>query len=178
MTADVVVIGGGFTGLSAALELAGAGMSVVVLEAGKIGAGASGRNGGQVCTGFSPGQARLETQVTKADASACFDIAEEAKRLDRSAHRQAQNRLQSDVGISALHSEADTDGRCCGSGSESMRRSAIPAARCSTSRQLQAKLGSELYHGALREPRAGHFHTLNYLTGLAAAAHEGGRGNL
>ena len=78
---DVVVVGGGFTGMSAALELAEAGFSVVVLEAGKIGAGASGRNGGQVCTGFSPGQARLETQVSKADARRCFDIAEEAKDL-------------------------------------------------------------------------------------------------
>ena len=81
VSADVVVVGGGFTGVSAALELAEAGYKVVLLEAGRIGSGASGRNGGQICTGFSPGQARLETQVSHADALKCFALAEEAKLL-------------------------------------------------------------------------------------------------
>ena len=51
--ADVAVIGGGFTGLSAALALAKRGASVAVLDAGRIGGGASGRNGGQVNTGVA-----------------------------------------------------------------------------------------------------------------------------
>ena len=49
---DVVIVGAGFTGLSAALHLAEAGLSVVVLEAKEIGWGASGRNGGQVNPAF------------------------------------------------------------------------------------------------------------------------------
>ena len=49
--ADVCVIGGGFTGVSAALHLAERGYDVVLLEAARIGAGASGRNGGQVLSG-------------------------------------------------------------------------------------------------------------------------------
>jgi gamma-glutamylputrescine oxidase len=53
--ADVCVVGAGLTGLSAALELASRGYSVAVLEARKVGWGASGRNGGQVIVGFGHG---------------------------------------------------------------------------------------------------------------------------
>lgn len=51
--ADVCVIGAGFTGISAALELAENGFSVVVLEGERVGFGASGRNGGQIVNGYS-----------------------------------------------------------------------------------------------------------------------------
>ena len=81
VVADVCVIGAGYTGLSAALELAQAGYKVAVLEAETIGWGASGRNGGQICTGFSSGQAKIISQLGKADAKRAFDISEEAKRL-------------------------------------------------------------------------------------------------
>src|SRR5688572_22297670 len=49
---DVCVVGGGFTGISAALELAEKGMSVVLIEASDAVSGASGRSGGQMCRGF------------------------------------------------------------------------------------------------------------------------------
>lgn len=170
---DVVVVGGGFTGISAALELAEAGFSVVVLEAGSVGAGASGRNGGQVCTGFSPGQARLETQVSKADARRCFDIAEEAKDLIET--RIARHRIDCNLTWGYLH--------CIPKPTQmDMLRAwvdeyeALGYSGCTVldKQALQAKLGSTLYHGAMREPRAGHFHTLNYLMGLAAAAVKAG----
>ncbi|HVE20416.1 MAG TPA: FAD-binding oxidoreductase [Acidocella sp.] len=51
--ADICVIGAGFTGISAALELAERGFSVIVLEAARVGFGASGRNGGQIVNGYS-----------------------------------------------------------------------------------------------------------------------------
>lgn len=51
--ADVCIVGGGFTGMSAALELVGTGKSVVLLEGERIGYGASGRNGGQLINGYS-----------------------------------------------------------------------------------------------------------------------------
>ena len=52
-TADICIIGAGFTGISAALELAERGFSVVVPEGERIGFGASGRNGGQIVNGYS-----------------------------------------------------------------------------------------------------------------------------
>ena len=53
LQADVCIIGAGFTGVSAALELAERGFKVVVLEGERIGFGASGRNGGQIVNGYS-----------------------------------------------------------------------------------------------------------------------------
>ncbi len=173
ISADVVVIGGGFTGISAALELAGAGYSVVVLEAGRIGAGASGRNGGQVCTGFSPGQARLETQMNKDDARKCFDIAEDAKNLIEA--RIAKHRINCNLTWGYLHCiPKPTQMDMLREWAEEYEGLGYSGCEVLDKQALQAKLGTTVYHGAMREPRAGHFHTLNYLTGIAAAAAKAG----
>jgi gamma-glutamylputrescine oxidase len=79
--ADVVVIGAGYAGLSAALELALRGYSVVVLEAGRIGHGASGRNGGQTIVGYACGQSVFEQQLGMADAKHAWQMSLEAIRL-------------------------------------------------------------------------------------------------
>ena len=67
-TADVCVIGGGFTGLSSALHLAQRGYSVALIEAQRVGWGASGRNGGQVGSGQRAEQDELEKMVGLDDA--------------------------------------------------------------------------------------------------------------
>jgi gamma-glutamylputrescine oxidase len=169
VSADVVVIGAGYTGLSAALELAEAGFKVVVLEAGTVGSGASGRNGGQICTGFSPGQTRLVAQLGTSDALKCFEIAEESKRLIE--QRIAKYNITCGLHWGYLHCAVkpqrehellawkdEMDGLGYG-GCEVLSKV-----------QLEEKLGTRCYHGALREPRAGHFHPLNYCLGLAKAA--------
>ncbi len=172
-TADVIIIGGGFTGVSAALELAQAGYKVALLEAKTVGSGASGRNGGQICTGFSPGQSRIESQLGKSDARKCFDIAEEAKRLIE--HRIAAHDIQCDLQWGYLHCALKP-------GQEKQMQEwideyeALGYHGCTLLKkdELEAKLGSRLYHGAMREPRAGHFHPLNYLCGIARAAEKAG----
>ena len=78
VSVDVVVVGGGFTGLSAAIELADRGLSVALLEADRICSGASGRNGGQAIVGYASGQQVLEAQLGKADARRLWDLSIEA----------------------------------------------------------------------------------------------------
>ena len=102
ISADVCVIGAGYTGLSAALELATAGYRVVVLEAERIGYGASGRNGGQICTGFSSGQQKIEKQLGKDQARKCFALAEESKAL--LVQRIKQHKIDCDLTWGYMHS--------------------------------------------------------------------------
>ncbi len=173
VSSDVCVIGAGYTGLSAALELASSGYKVVVLEAETIGFGASGRNGGQICTGFSPGQGPLESQLGKADAKLCFDMAEEAKTLITD--RIARHKIDCDLTWGYLHcipkpgqmshlEEWADDYDALGYGGNTLLNKA----------ELEEKLGSKIYHGALRESHAGHLHPLNYCLGLAAVALKAG----
>lgn len=79
--ADVCVIGAGFTGLSAALHLAQAGCAVRVLEAHRVGFGASGRNGGQLGTGQRVEQGDLERRLGSDTAQALWRLGEDAVAL-------------------------------------------------------------------------------------------------
>src|SRR5688572_30764604 len=77
--ADAVIVGGGLTGVAAALVLAERGASVVLLEAGRIGSGASGQNGGQFHSGQRRDQWELEKLVGVDDAKRLWTLAEDAK---------------------------------------------------------------------------------------------------
>src|SRR3954447_26892550 len=77
--ADIAIVGGGFTGLSAAAHLAKAGADVVLIEAHRFGDGASGRNGGQLGTGQRAWAEEMEAEYGFSRAKALFDLAEEAK---------------------------------------------------------------------------------------------------
>jgi len=79
--ADACVVGGGYTGLSAALHLAERGWSVVLLEAGRVGGGASGRNGGQVGAGQRCGVLELERRFGRERARLLWELAREARAL-------------------------------------------------------------------------------------------------
>lgn len=80
--ADVCVVGGGYAGVSAALELAERGFRVVLLEAQRIGWGASGRNGGQVIVGFGrDGEHAVERQFGAQEARRAWDISVDGLQL-------------------------------------------------------------------------------------------------
>ncbi|MFD1794904.1 FAD-binding oxidoreductase [Paracoccus aurantiacus] len=87
--ADVCIVGGGYTGLSAAIHLARAGFDVTLLEAHRAGFGASGRNGGQIGSGQRLDVAELEAIAGKDRAHILWNMAEEAKRLTRAFADQA-----------------------------------------------------------------------------------------
>jgi gamma-glutamylputrescine oxidase len=169
VTADVCIIGAGYTGLSAALELAEAGHRVTILEARQVGYGASGRNGGQICTGFSSGQARIEAQLGKADALKCFRVAQEAKQLI--VERIAKFRIDCDLQWGYLHAIPKP------SQFDDLRQwkdewdgLGYTDTQILSKAELEQRLGTAVYHGAMREGGAGHIHPLNFCLGLARAA--------
>ena len=169
LTVDVCIIGAGFTGLSAALELAEAGYKVAVLEAREVGYGASGRNGGQICTGFSPGQQRIEAQLGKENAVKCFAIAEEAKKLI--VERIAKYEIDCDLKWGYLHAiPKPSQFESLKEWKDEWDELGYTDTEILDRAELEQRLGTRIYHGALREGGAGHFHPLNFCLGLAKAA--------
>ena len=181
VSADVCIIGAGYTGLSAAIELAEAGYKVVVVEAETVGHGASGRNGGQICTGFSSGQEKIAAQLGEEDARRCFALAEEAKVLLK--ERITRYGIDCNLRWGYLHvlpkpNRVDSLKEWKAEWDEL----GYADTEIISKAELEEKLGTRAYHGALREGGAGHFHPLNYCLGLARAAasagaaiHEGSR---
>ena len=99
----VCIIGGGFTGLSAALHLAIGGARVTLIEAETIGFAASGRNGGQIHTGFRQTQEQLERWLGEVHTRDLWALGEEAKALVRelAATHQIDCSLKSGLVIAA-----------------------------------------------------------------------------
>jgi len=171
--ADVAVLGAGYTGLTAALHLAERGYKVVVLEAKRVGWGASGRNGGQICTGYNQSVETIGGWVGRDDARKLWDLAEEARRL----LIDTVNRHGIGCGLTlgylyggmkprhlddlkAMQAEWQALGR---EGVELLDQG-----------QMRARIGSPRYTSGLYDPDGGHLHPLNYALGLADACRAAG----
>lgn len=171
--ADVCIVGGGYTGLSAALHLARRGYDVALVEAHRVGWGASGRNGGQVGSGQRVGQIELESMLGPDHARRLWDLAEEAKATVKdlvSAHG-----IDCDIRPGVIHAahrarflpefrkEAEHLARVYGYETEVLEGDAF-----------RAIVGSPAYHGGVIDRGAAHLHPLNYALGLARAASQAG----
>jgi gamma-glutamylputrescine oxidase len=174
VSADVCVVGGGFTGLSAALHLAERGYKVVLLEANQIGWGASGRNGGQINTGLRKSPPDLIAAFGLERAKALFDLSEEARALIRD--RVARHNIACDLKSGTML--AASKSRDLGWMEEEIRcfeqQMGYRQARLLDRGQARQIIGSDLYHGAIEDRGGGHLHPLNYALGLAAAAKAAG----
>ncbi|HSZ11834.1 MAG TPA: FAD-binding oxidoreductase [Rhizomicrobium sp.] len=170
---DICVIGGGYTGLSAALHLARRGAHVVLLEAGEIGAGASGRNGGQIHTGLRKDQAELERWLGKEHARDLWRLTEDSKALLREliATHGIECALKDGLVIAA-HNEAAA--RALTADTRHLWSYGYTKARMMDARETGEMLGTPIYPAARFDAGGGHLHPLNFARGLAAAAESAG----
>ncbi len=170
---DVAVIGGGFTGLSAALACAEKGLKVALFEAKTIGFGASGRNGGQLIPGLRWSMREIDDEFGRERAQAIFDLAYGA--VGRVHDRITKHGIACDLKaghLEAAYKPAHFD---------AMKRDAEYLAKEFgwESEIVQPKdMGRHIngggYHGGIFDTNGGHFHPLNYAIGLAEAAKAAG----
>ena len=172
--ADICVVGAGYTGLSAALHLAQRGYDVTVLEAQRVGFGASGRNGGQVGSGQRIGQQALEAMVGPDDAAKLWDIGEAAKAKVKSLI--ATHAIDCDWRDGVAYADWHADDVI-----ETHEEAAHLRAHYDY-RQIQALgrdgiaalTGTDVFAGGLVDHGAGHLHPLRFAFGLARAALDAG----
>lgn len=172
--ADVCVIGGGFTGLSAALNLAEQGLDVVLLEAERIGWGASGRNGGLIGSGQRKDALELEEQFGHDMSRQLWDFAETAKAEIR--ERVARHAIDCDLQhgqIEGVHKRRYT-GFAARYAEALAARYDYPHARALSRDEVRAMVATDTFYEGLLDTQAMSIHPLNYALGLARAAREAG----
>ncbi len=167
--ADVVIIGGGFTGLNAALCVAKRGLNPIIVEANRIGWGASGRNGGVVKAGYRLSYPDMHKQFGYDMARRMHRIGIEAvehvgklvgaMQLTAADYRQNGNAhcAHTILALKHLIEEAQWTERTFG------EKEVVLAAD-----EISAELGTRSFHGGTLDPRGGTLHPLNYALGLAS----------
>ncbi len=173
---DVAVVGAGFTGLSAALELAKRGASVALLEQNTVGWGASGRNGGMATTGLAIGFGQSVKRYGEGPATAMF--------LE---YNRAIDTVESLVKEHGIDCDFERTGKLTlaykPAHYEGMKRSQELLAELADHHvqlvpkaDIHSEIGSDFYHGATVDPEAAGLHVARFAHGLAAAAAQYGAG--
>ena len=173
---DVAVVGAGFTGLSAALELAKQGASVALLEQHTVGWGASGRNGGMATTGLAIGFAQAVRRYGERPAAAMF--------LE---YNRAIDTIESLVKEHGIECDFERTGKLALASKpahyEGMKKSQALLAELADHHvqlvpkaDIHSEIGSDFYHGATVDPQAAGLHVARFAHGLAAAAVQHGAG--
>ncbi|WP_025769860.1 NAD(P)/FAD-dependent oxidoreductase [Thioalkalivibrio sp. HK1] len=169
-SADVCVVGGGYTGLSAAMYLAERGYSVILLEAHRCGWGASGRNGGQIGSGLRGSADALEATLGVERARILWNLCEEAKSLI--AERIARHGIECEYRpgnllacIRSRHIPAiEREAEFC------LKRYGYEGFRMFDRQAMRAEVASDEYAGGRMDAGGGHLHPLRYALGMARAA--------
>ncbi|NQD78562.1 FAD-binding oxidoreductase, partial [Pseudomonas sp. CrR14] len=171
---DVAIIGGGFTGVATAVELAERGFKVAVVEANRIGWGASGRNGGQV-TGSLSGDTAMTKQMRKRLGDEVDDFIWNLRWRGHSIIEQRVQRygIACDLKHGHLHAAMKPAhlNELRASYNEALSRGMEADVTLLDAAGVRAHLASDLYLGALKNTRNLHLHPLNLCLGEARAAH-------
>ena len=172
--ADVCIVGGGISGLSAALHLIERGFSVALLEAKHLGFGGSGRSGGQTIFGYASGQEKLEKLVGAADARFMWDIALEGMKLQReliARHSIACEYVAGHmhVGVKPRH-DAELRAEV-----ESLHtKYGYRSVRLVDHDELRTIVSSDRYTTGIYDANSGHLNPYKYTLGLGQAAARAG----
>ncbi len=171
---DVCVVGAGLTGTSAALELAGRGYDTAIIEAHRVGWGASGRSGGQTIFGYACEQAKIRKMVGREDDRRLWDMSVEAMTLLKD--RIAKYRIDCDYKPGHMHAAVKprqhrelVDWK-----RELEDEYGYDSLRMVDRDELASLMATDRYVSGLLDEASGHLHPLNYTLGLNAAAREAG----
>jgi gamma-glutamylputrescine oxidase len=172
--ADVCVVGAGLSGCSTALHLARRGYKVALLEAERVGYGASGRSGGQLIPGWACGMAKLAAQLGPADAKRLWDFSVEGVELTR--ELVEQNRIDCDlvwghmhVGIKPRQREELLEWQ-----REQEGDYGYDKLRFMEREEVGQWVASRRYIAGLLDSGAGHLHPLRYTIGVGQLASAAG----
>ncbi len=170
--ADVCVIGGGYSGLNTALELAERGFSVVLLEARKLGWGASGRNGGQLIRGVGHGLDQFSNVIGSDGVRQMKLMGLEAVEIVRERVERYQIPCDLTWGYCDLaNNPRDLIGLA--EDAEELRNLGYRhEVRLLQANEMSSVIGSERYVGGMIDMGSGHLHPLNLALGEAAAAQQ------
>ena len=174
ISADLAIVGGGATGLSAALHAAEAGLSVVLVDGGRIGWGASGRHGGLMRPGLRPGAAKLVKVVGAERARALFELSLAARSLV--IELIERHAMGCDLRLTGHLTGAVRDGDIAGLEADQRALEDVMAyrgARLLSAGETQAMVASD-FRAGMFDSGGGHFHALDYVNGLARAAFAAG----
>ncbi len=171
---DVGIVGGGYTGLGAALDLAQRGVRVAVLEGAAIGSGASGRNGGQIHTGQRLDPESLAQQLGYDAARQLWDMAEDAKTSLRALIKI--HGIDCDLREGLIHAwhKPDFAGDDEAYADYVRNHYGYNAISLLDRDVVAAELGTDVYHGGTIDRGGGHLHPLKLALGMGRAARKAG----
>ena len=174
ITCDIAVIGGGLTGVSTALSLSEKGYNVCLFEAGSIGDGGSGRNGGQICQGWSTNFEKLSKYIDTEFQQDMWLTGIEGPPLIKD--RIEKYRIDCDVQWGYVHTAIHKGHmRELNDYQKSFEERGYSQLKALPNKSSLFKyICSDAYIGGLYDSGSGHLHPLKYLIGLAKAATKAG----